>query len=131
MTERKNKIFLVEAESNNRALQFATEFVSTLPPEELNMFSTWYSLVQDLVELIEAMAMKTTSGVDKAQYVTKTIIETIQKLHIDNDVVNTILQNPDILTASTTLAKNIFNLVDKNKDGEISTKEWYSFFCCR
>ena len=125
----------------------ATTITSLWSPEQMENMTEWFNLAYDISAHVEKLSNGTLSGVDKGIYVTEAVVSiarSIWKKHTNNlneqkinklkngslKIVWLIMENPMIIQGSTTLTKKILNLMDENKDGEISKKECCNFFKC-
>ena len=107
----------------------------------------WFGLAQTIASYAQTLSQGKLTGIEKACCVTEAIVLTAQSIWVKHTeslseeeadklkqgflrTVCTIIENPDIIKGSTTILKKLLNLIDKNKDGEISKKECHMFWCC-
>ena len=104
-------------------------------------FSDWFKLMKHSMRLIELNGdASKLSGINKAEIATSSVVniarsfyeeytdtlgqEAIEKLKKGKlKVVVVIMENPDILNASSGFLKSILSVIDVDGDGEISAKE--------
>lgn len=110
--------------------------------DDVERMSNWFDLMSKVMEHIETRHGQVLKGIEKASLATDTIVSIANNLYqkftqnLPEDKINelrsgklkmmiVIMENPDILKASTSFLKKVLNVLDTNNDGEVSVEE-----CC-
>jgi len=145
MSEEKNKTKfeqIIDDISNS-----TSELILSWTKHSAGDISNWFSLMESIVQIIENKYGKTIKGIDKANIATKAIIDVAHNLwdkytselsdeekeHLKNGdlkILCVIMDNPSILTASTSFLKKLLDHIDTDGDGEITANECKMFWCC-
>lgn len=113
----------------------------------------WFSLMERVISVVQTTYKGKLTGIQKAEVATGTVIGLAQQLWDkwtsglsgeerlrlkcgELKIMVMIMDNPEILNASTPFLKRLLNYVDRDRNGEITAGEckhafcWYCCCCC-
>ena len=131
----------------NDLIDTGLEIVKDWTDKSMSDMNEWFALMQAIMKFTEYNYSKKLSGVEKALCTTNAVvgianhlykqyIESLSEseiLELRNGKLKTavlIMDNPEILNASTSFLKELLKYIDINKDNKISKNELRNFFCC-
>ena len=112
-------------------VNFVQDIMAFWNDEDFRSLTKWYELMTDVVPYIERWYGSSLNGVQKAECATTAIVSVMKELvkeQSDNPLLHLIIDNPIILTASTGMAKKLYNHIDADGDGVITGQECRA--CC-
>ena len=140
MVEKKyNKIIL-------ETVDYFSDLILDWSDSEFGSFDKWIALLKNIIIYL-TQHHPTMTEIETSDFSVKIIVELCiilyQKYTNDEDndekleelkkgklyMVILIMDNPNILRTSVNMLNDILNKMDTNKDGKVSSKEFFSFIC--
>ena len=134
-------------QSIDQIVEQCSELVLDWTNQKAGNMLSWYSVMQSIMGVIENKWGKSLKGLEKAEIATGAVVKiarnvwdkTIEGMTEEEQqelrsgelkILCLLMDNPEILSASTSILKKVLNYIDVDGDGEISAAECKYFWCC-